>query len=109
MSINITAENVHDAADKLGIERRRSGINITWRRGADYGNEPEQGCIVDATDISTEEVKRAFKSSKEALVYIASLLKRHDDYAKEKKAERDKHMSDAIKAAKPLKRRRTDR
>lgn len=101
MSVNVTANTVDEAAYKLGVKGRRHGINIEWRKGPHYDYEPqhEVGCIVDATDIQGEEVKRCFKTSAEALRYIAGLLKKHDDFAKEQRKKREKALREAARKA----------
>ena len=98
MSINITAENVHDAMQKMGLSMPRADIRINWRRGdmhlSDYGRIPEPGCIVDATSIPGEEVARSFTSTADALRYITAMLKKHDAYVKttkEAEAKRLRH------------------
>lgn len=103
MGITIQAENVQDAAAKLGVESRRRGINITWRvcdQRFDFERLHETGCVVDATDIQGEEVERCFKTSGEALRYVASLLKKHDAYARELKKQHDKRQRELLKKAK---------
>lgn len=102
MTVNVTAQTVDEAAHMLGIKGRRHGINITWRKGDqwDYQPQHEVGCIVDATDISGEEVPRSFTSSAEALRYVAKLLKKHDDYARKQKLDREKHLREVAKKSK---------
>lgn len=102
MTVNVTAENVNDAANQLGLQGRRHGINIFWRKGPQYDYMPqhEVGCIVDATDIQGEEVPRCFASTADALRYIAALLKKHDDYARKQKLEREKHLREVAKKSK---------
>lgn len=89
--LTIQAENVRDAASKLDLGYAPADIRITWRRGdimtSDYGRNPEPGCIVDATSVPGEEVKRCFKTAAEAARYIAKMLKKHDDAVKKIRAE----------------------
>ncbi len=50
MPITINAENIHDAAEKLGLREPRSDIKISWRRSEkhfDYQTVHELGCIVE--------------------------------------------------------------
>lgn len=93
MSITITANDVHDAANKLDLRHAPCDIRISWRRSdemSDYGRIPMPGCIVDATSIPGEEVKRSFKTYGDAVRYIAAMLKKHDVRVKEFRAEEEK-------------------
>ena len=94
MGIQVTAENVHDAMQKMGVTRPNGDITITWRRvdafDSDYRIQHEYGCIVDATSFPGEEVKRMFKSAAEAARYIGALLKKHDDKVREMRAQKEK-------------------
>src|SRR5688572_3248926 len=93
MTINITADSLHDAASQLGLGTGTAPIKIKWRTNAeysDYGRNHEQGCIVDAVGCAGEEVQRSFKTSGEALRYIGSILRKHDAYAKKERIEREK-------------------
>ena len=87
MSVTVTASTVHDAIHELGGHRRVGAIIIEWRKGpydvSSYLDNHAPGCIVDATAINGEEVKRAFPTSRAAVRYIASLLKKHDADARE--------------------------
>ena len=103
MGITVNAETVGDAAHKLGLLNRRSGINIKWRKGSehfDYVPLQLVGCIVDATDIQGEEVERCFQTSGEALRYIAGLLKKHDAYARDQAKKHRKKLREIAKGKK---------
>lgn len=93
MGITINANDIDDAANKLGLRRLPTDIRITWRRSdelTDFGRIPAPGCIVDATNVPGEEVKRCFKSSAEAVKYLAALFQKHDDCAKDARAQHAK-------------------
>lgn len=106
MAITIVAEDVHDAASKLGIRAPSGAIVITWRMNQEFrfldGSNHEPGCIVDAAGFPGEEVKRAFQSSAEGLRYIASLLKKHDDHVRAAKKKREQEERHRIRLAKAL-------
>jgi hypothetical protein len=92
MAITINANDVDDALAKLRRHEPHYGIKIRWRKGEAYDYETTMltGCIVNAVGMPGQEVERSFTSAKEALKYIASLLKVVEDRAKEQKAEREK-------------------
>jgi hypothetical protein len=108
MALTIQAENIHDAAEKLGLRDSRADISIKWRRGPafDYRETPETGCIVDARSVPGEEVARAFKTSAEAVRYIAAMLKKHDQRAKEVKDERARKIKHDARLARALARQK---
>jgi hypothetical protein len=77
MAITINADNVDDALAKLRRHEPHYGIKIRWRKGEpyDFQDRMETGCIVNAVGMPGQEVERSFKTSAEAMRYIASLLK----------------------------------
>lgn len=104
MAITIVAENISDAANKLGLSGRSAAIKIDWRRGEhyDYQSKPEYGCIVDATSVPGEETKRAFAKSSDALRYIAAMFKKRDDFVRDdaKKRAHAERLNKALAAKK---------
>jgi hypothetical protein len=91
--------------------RRGKRIKIIWRRGEsyDYHTTHEQGCIVDATSVPGEEVKRCFKTAGEAVRYIAAMLKKHDAMVRETKAKRDQEARNKARLAKALSKRQPEK
>jgi hypothetical protein len=98
MPLTIVAENLYDAAEKLGLRDKHAPIKIEWRSG-DFGYRMahEVGCIVDAVGMPGQEVKRVFTTSREAVRYIAGLLKLHDDAARKHKADEAKREREQAK------------
>ena len=100
MTINITADSIGDAASQLGLHDRPADIRITWRKGDPFGDwrpNAEFGCIVDATSVPGEEVKRCFKTEAEAARYLTALLKKHAAWVRDEKRKRAKEAKEAAK------------
>ena len=99
MGITINAENLEDARDKLGVRDQHWPIKVRFRR-ADYGNEQLPGCIVDAVGTPDQDVPRQFLKSSDALRYIATIMKKRDDYVRAEEKARRAYLRQKAKEAK---------
>jgi hypothetical protein len=95
MGITINADNLDDARDKLRLRETHWPIKIRFVNGNDYGREPKPGCIVDAVGAPDQEVARQFVKNSDALRYIASILKKREEYVR---AELEARKTEARKA-----------
>ena len=105
MTITVVANDIHDARQKLAMSGLNWPIKIRFRRDRSYEWRDTMadlpGCIVDATEITGEEVQMCFKTEREALRYIAKLLKRHADYVREANKKRKAEEKKKEKKGKP--------
>lgn len=100
MGITINAEDLDDARDKLRLREQHWPIKLRFSNGGDYGRIPEHGCIVDAVGAPGQDVPRKFAKSSEAVRYVASLLKKRDEYVR---AELKRHKAELRKTVKKAK------
>lgn len=89
MTITVTGDNLYDLRSKIGARERPTPIKIRWRDANGRLNNSldvhETGCVVDARNVFGEEVERSFKTAGQAIRYVASLIRRHEAYAKQSK------------------------
>lgn len=100
MTIEIKAENIHDARQQLGLHGDgSSSLTIKFRKEPmDYGRHPAIGCIVE--NRAQGRIPLEFVSSLQAVAYIKKILLEYDKHVREENKRRKKEVKEMAKKVK---------